>query len=155
MQKKHNQQGLTLIELLIGMTMSAMIFLVSSSLMASLFFSDTKSKHKEILEQAKNDIQSELSNQIRWGQTIAVTPNQLTIDGATYQITNERLYKNGDPLTPSDVVIDNFKVEDYSTLPYLASLRVEVELHHKTNTSAHDTLTLVASQRKLEFGEEK
>ncbi|OGM28311.1 hypothetical protein A2801_02535 [Candidatus Woesebacteria bacterium RIFCSPHIGHO2_01_FULL_41_10] len=112
---KRNIQGLMLIELLIGIAMSAIIFIVAASLVVFLFGSTTKSKQQQALEQTKNDIQTDIGNAARWADNVTFIGGVLQVDDAIYQLVDGAIEKNGIALTPSDVVITGFEVFKYVT----------------------------------------
>jgi prepilin-type N-terminal cleavage/methylation domain-containing protein len=152
--KKH-QEGLTLIELLIGITISSLIFLVSTSLVAALFSTNTKQKYQESLEQVKNDLTSEFSTNVRWGKSIKVASNELTVDDIKYTLRDSRIYKGSNPLTPADVDIERFEIKNYSTTATEVSIEIDISMQHKTYNSAQDVLKIVVSQRKHELSEDE
>jgi type II secretory pathway pseudopilin PulG len=148
--------GFTLIELLLGITLTVLIFLSASSLMALLFRSDLKTKHIEEIQQAKNDLQIEFTNTIRWGQNISFTGSnqaRLKVDDKTYTIEGGRIVRNNDPITPNNVTVTKFRVDDYSNDPKLKSLEIIVDFESKSSNSVKDSMRLVVSQRKTTFEE--
>ena len=110
------QRGFTLIELLVGVVVSAAIFLVASNLVASLFGSSTRQKQLETLEQSKNDLQSDIGNNIKWAdESISFTDGKLSADGDIYELIDGILYKNSIPLTPGNVYVESFNVTKFSS----------------------------------------
>ena len=117
--------GFTLMELLIGMTLISFIFLGVITATVVLLNSNARVKQIDHLEQAKNDLQLEFANTIRWAKAITlISPSELSItnsDDSTslYQFdsTNKRITKNGVPITSDTVDITNFEIHDYSRLP--------------------------------------
>ena len=115
---KHTySKGLTLIELLIGLTLSVSIFLIATSLMVNILGSNLKSKQAQTLEQVKNDFQAETSNSVRWANSLSFVNGVFEVDGDKYYLNYDdgRIYKNDIPITPSDVEVDSFDVARYST----------------------------------------
>ncbi len=146
--------GVTMVELIIGMAVASMIFLAVSSLIVLLFSSNNRVKQLEVLAQAKNDLQFELSNAIKWGNTItfANTPYpQIVVDSLTYRLENERIYKNDIPLTAEEVRITEMLINNYSVNPLYASLDINISLEHKNFAVIRDQLHLVVSQRPGEI----
>jgi len=149
--------GFTLMELLIGMTLISFIFLGVITATAVLLNSNARVKQIDHLEQAKNDLQLEFSNSIRWAKAITiVSPSELTItnsDSSTsaYQldVSTKRIVKNGVPITSDTVDIMNFEINDYSRLPApaLRSLQLFIEMQHHDFSAVRQTFRLVVSQR--------
>jgi type II secretory pathway pseudopilin PulG len=144
-------KGITLIEILIGITVSSIIFIVSSSLVASLFYAETRSKDSEALEQTKNDLQSEFYEKIKWGENINVLSDRLIVDDVEYSLSGGRLLKDGSALTAQKVNVQSFSIKDYSLSPDEVSLEITFELENKEKSSTKDSLKIIISQRKLEF----
>ncbi|MEK7165317.1 MAG: hypothetical protein AAB874_00735 [Patescibacteria group bacterium] len=150
-------QGFSLIELLAGISLTGMIFLGSTSLMFALFNSNSRVKQLDILEQTKNDLQVELSNQVRWAKTVNIlSPQQLDIEATNGEVISYRcdlaaknFLKNESTLTPKQVVISNCTIRNFSrTISHIpVSLELLIEMHHKEFIAVKDTLRLVVSQR--------
>jgi len=149
-----NEKGLTIIEILIGMTVSVIILMVSTSMMANIFYIDTKSKQSEILSQVKNDLQSEITVGVRWAETLSFSDNELVVDSNVYSLNGGLIEKNGEAITPSSVYIEELEVNDFSTMSQQKSLRVNIAMRHRDFTSVSDSLEVVVSQRKMEITEE-
>lgn len=149
-----NEKGLTIIEILIGMTVSVIILMVSTSMMANIFYIDTKSKQSEILSQVKNDLQSEITVGVRWAETLSFSDNELVVDSNVYSLNDGLIEKNGEAITPSSVYIEELEVNDFSTMSQQKSLRVNIAMRHRDFTSVSDSLEVVVSQRKMEITEE-
>jgi len=64
------KKGLTLIELLVTLGVSGLVFVVVGSIIGILFTTSTRDKRLEVFEQVKNDVAAELSNTLRWGQVV-------------------------------------------------------------------------------------
>lgn len=144
------QSGFTLVELLLGVTISVMIFLTASSFILLLFNTDLKSRRSQALEQAKYAIGQEISTAIKWAQKIDVAPNQITIDDSTvYKLQDGQIFKNGDPITPDTIEISNLEIKDYSVVSSLKSLEISMQLSFKNYATIQDTYKITASQRLL------
>jgi len=153
--QKHSQ-GFTLVELLLGITISVMIFLTATSVLSLLFRSDVKTKRIDELEQAKNDLSAEFSNKIRWASNITYTNGAnatLSIDESEYTLSNERVLKGDQPLTPASVAVKKLQVTNYSNNPLIKSLEIVVEMESKNNSSVKQSVRIIASQRKTRFEE--
>lgn len=143
-----NNKGFTLIELLVGITVSAIIFLTAGSLIALLFRTDVRTKRVENFEQAKNDLQAGLTNSVRWAQEVSFTESTLTTDGTEYKLSNSRLMKDNQPLTPQNIKVKSFKIEDFSNNDELKSLAIQIEMESTQTATSQDSMKLVVSQRK-------
>lgn len=147
------KKGMTLIELLIGITIASLIFIFSTNAMYSFFYNDTKSKGLEAIEQTKNDLYVELANKIRWGESISVdNPNgQITVDNIQYRLEDRVIKRDGEPITPESVIIESFKIDNYSTDAEYESLEIEFEFKNRSLGDTIDTFSFVVSRRKLEI----
>lgn len=150
------KKAFTLIELLIAMGMSSMIFMLVSTILVSTLNSNTRDIRQELFEQTKNDISINLSNDVRWAEKTAYSagdPAVLTLnDGAVvYNVVGGRLQKNGQAITPSSVVITKFTIENYTNVSsptQLASYQIVIEMEHIKISTAKDQMRIVVSQRK-------
>jgi hypothetical protein len=149
----NNKKGITLIELLIGITLSAAIFVVATSLIASIFTTDTKGRNLQAIAQVKDNIQAELSESVRWGNVILVSPNELTVDSSIYNLRQGRIYKDNNPLTPESVEIKSFTINDLSANSQYKSLQINVELAYKATVDQTDSFAVVVSQRRTQINE--
>jgi prepilin-type N-terminal cleavage/methylation domain-containing protein len=142
------RKGFSLIELVVAMALSAIIFMISTTLMMSIMTSNTKNLRQEAFEQVKNDLQSELSNAIRWSSSITFSPGVLTVDGVVYQLNGGVITKNGEALTSQNVLITSFNIQNLSNSASYASLKLDFQLQNKNDPAVKDTMRLVVSQRK-------
>lgn len=162
------RQGLTLVELLIAMTLASFVFLLVSTLLITVVNTNLKSKRQENFEQVKNDLLMEISNQVRWANLVGVAEvtNELVIcnkedltvcdPGITnseeiryrFNTVDGSVEKNGEAITPNNVVITMFKIKSLSGIPGFASLKIDVEMRDRSITTNTDTLNIVVSQRK-------
>jgi prepilin-type N-terminal cleavage/methylation domain-containing protein len=143
-----NQKGLTLIELLIGLTLSSMVFIVASSIVISTMGYSTKNKQNQNLEQTKNDLASDLSTNIKWATRIKVEPdnNSFVLNNGVntyeYKLNNKVITKNGSALTPTDIEISAFKINQRAT-----SLEINIDMESKQNHNIKESLNLILSPR--------
>jgi len=153
MNKKINYQGFTLIELIIGVLITTFIFLGASALILTLFGTSGRVQKSQSLDQAKNDIQVELTNNIKWAKILMIGPDSITADGVIYKFESDgRLYKNGIPMTSGEIFLKNVLVSDLSRTRVsgeeLISLKVSLDLESKRSSNISDHLNLVVSQRR-------
>jgi prepilin-type N-terminal cleavage/methylation domain-containing protein len=144
MQKRKTNSGLTLIEILVGLALSSMVFIVASSLVVSMMSYSTKSKESQALEQTKNDLAANFSTSVRWAGQIEAVDNgsEIKIDGVEYKLAGDQITKGGDALTSGDVKIDSFVVNKYKT-----SMEINVDMESKQNSNVTDTLNIIISPR--------
>lgn len=114
MNKKHTARAFTLVEILVGLAVSAAIFVVATSLVVNIFSSSLKSRQSETLEQVKNDLSAELGNNVRWADTMTIG-STLQIESTVYELSDGRIYKDGQPLTPLEVEITKFEVSKHES----------------------------------------
>jgi prepilin-type N-terminal cleavage/methylation domain-containing protein len=146
------KKGFSLIELLIAMTMSGMIFITVSSLLVTLLNSNTKNRRQEVFEQTKNDLFVELSNSIRWGDEISSTMDSLVVDGITYRLESGAVTRNGEAITPTAVEVTQFQIVPRSAATGFESFEINVVLKDKNFNLNTDKLDMVVSQRKTSGG---
>jgi prepilin-type N-terminal cleavage/methylation domain-containing protein len=145
------KKGFTLIELVIAIALSSVVFMISGSLIAFMVNNNYRNQRQEAFEQVKNDISIELSNAIRWGDKIQYNSGQMRIDSNEYSLSNNKILKNGSALTPDEVVIDSFEINNYSNDSSIGSYEIIIKMHNGGFSLASDTLNLVVSQRKTDI----
>ena len=149
---------MTLIELLIGITLTSFIFLSASSLMLTLFASNTRSKQIDILDEAKDDLQAELTGAVRWSAKVEVlnsnTLQVTSIDGTShtyaFNTASKTILKDGESLAIKDVSFTQFAVTDYSDQSVAASpvsLEIIIDMEHTRFPILKDHFRIVVSQR--------
>jgi prepilin-type N-terminal cleavage/methylation domain-containing protein len=109
----NSTKGFTFIEILVGLSVSAAIFMVATSLVVNLFSSTTKGRQTQALEQVKNDLQAEFGNSVRWADSISYIGGELSVDAQKYYIKDGKIYKNLEALTPEDIEVTKFEVSKY------------------------------------------
>jgi len=153
--------GFTLVELLVGIALSSLIFMAISTLMLVLFSSSSRVAQMDRLEQTQNDLQAELSNAIRWADQVDVTDSaRIKVyhesEETEYYIEEGRLYKKTSTamqvLTSQDVLINSLTAVNYSTASFgepdpKVSLNITIEMQDKQFFHVLDTVNLVVSQR--------
>jgi prepilin-type N-terminal cleavage/methylation domain-containing protein len=144
------KKAFTLIEFLVAMGVASMVFLLTSSVLMTIISANAKSAKNEAFEQAKNDLGAELTGVIKWASEVNLVNDDILVDGNLYHYESGRIYKNDVAITPGNVLINDFEVENYSTDPNLKSLAIFIQMTHKADILASDTLKIVVSQRKLE-----
>jgi prepilin-type N-terminal cleavage/methylation domain-containing protein len=142
------KKGFTLIELVIAISLSSVIFILAGSMMAFMINSNSKNLRQESFEQVKNDLVMEFSNALKWGTEINFATGEITADGKEYKLADGKIYKNGESLTGAGVVIDSFDITNYSGSPGIVSLLIEVKMHNANFPLSTDTMEMVVSQRK-------
>lgn len=108
---KKNIQGLTLIEVLIGLTITSFIFITATGVVVSLLGTSTKSKRVQAIEQVKNDLLVDIGNNTRWAERINFIDGVLEVDDTTYKLKDGLILKNDSPLTSSEVIVESFSVK--------------------------------------------
>lgn len=141
-------KGFTLIEFLIAIVLTSIIFVVVSSVIISTMYNTTKNKQGQILEQTKNDLAADLSNNIKWATRINVGANTNSFilyngpDSVEYKLNNKTVVKGNDALTPSQVAVTSFIVNRR-----LSSLEINIEMEDTQNRTIKDSLHLILSPR--------
>ncbi len=161
------QPGMTLLEILVALAMSSIVFLVVSGFLLNITGTNQSSKSQELFEQTKNDISTDLSNAIRWGKVFScqncdcnsssMQNSSLTIDTVVYAVNNQSLQRAGSALTSANVQVNRFLVCDRSAVrswdgsawisPY-PSYSIDIELQAKGSSILKDTFSFIASNRK-------
>lgn len=116
MQMNNQKKGFTLIEILVGLGVSAAVFVIATTLVVNIFTSSLKSRQVEVLAQVKNDLQAEFGNTVRWGDTISFNGGVLRVDSVSYSLSDGVIYKDGSPLTPVEVEVVGFDVVKYDPI---------------------------------------
>lgn len=142
--KNKLNSGFTLVELLLALTSAIVILVATSSLIISVMKSGVKNSTREILQQTKNDLSVDFSNNVRWAKQISVEEGgaSFEIDGVIYKHDGDRITKNGEEFTSSNVNVRSFSIEKYAT-----SLGIRVEIESKQDPNINDSLYLVLSPR--------
>lgn len=144
------KKGFTLVEFLIGMTMTVVIFIVATNLVVSFLSINTKSKRNQDLEEVKVDVSRQITDQLTWGTTITHSSNKLIIDKDTFELVGNTLKKNGSSLTPANVKVKDFSIFEYHNDPEnktAVSYKVEINLEHAESASIKDTISIFSSSR--------
>ena len=108
-------KAFTLIEILVGLALSAAIFVVTTSLVVNIFSSSLKSRQAELMEQVKNDLSAEFGNSVRWADSVSFVGGLLQIDALSYKLDGGRLYKGSSAITPEEVEITKFEITKYES----------------------------------------
>lgn len=152
--KKKVSGGMTMIEMLIVLTISVVVFWVSTSMVTGLFYSDERSKQEQLLDRAKDQLEQEFGERVRWAKEIEDREDGVKLDGVNYQLRGGRIMKEGKAITPDRVVVEAFEIENLSTDSHYQSLEIKVEMRDKMISSVHDSMRMVVSQRKTAIGGE-
>ena len=142
--------GVSLVELLVVIALSSFIFIIVTSLMASLLTLSSKSRQQQTIATAKNDLLTTISDSVRWGQTFRIdnSVSLLQIDGKSFQLVNGQVQKDGVPITSSDVQVKDWLVTNYSPLSAYPSLEIRLNLKSQSSPLIKDQLRFVISTRK-------
>lgn len=148
----NSKNGFSLIELLIAISLSGILFLGVSTLMISLFQSNTRVRQIDRLEQTKNDVAIELTNAIRWAKTVSFDTNALVLQTPnsttnTYKFENNKVFKNDSPITPPDVIVSNFVARNFGASPNLPLVQVSMDIADKQFPTITSHTQFVVSQR--------
>lgn len=148
----NSRRGFTLVELVLGIAVTAIIFIAASSAYVFLIKTGSRFSQTQVLDNAKVDLSQELLSAIRWAGSVTCS-SSLVIDGTTYAIgPTGLLSKNGQPLTARSVQATSFSCANYSSFPGYASLQLTINLQDVSVTPARSAvLNLVASQRRTSY----
>jgi len=150
--KKKVNDGFTLIEILVAITMAAIIFIAVLALMQAVMGSSRKTKMKQTIEQTKNDLLIDISNNTKWAEagTLEVPgdPEEGWIrvgDELEYRLDKGegRIQRNGEYLTSKNIVIEDFIVSQHSD----SSLEMEINMMHNLNPDFKDSIVIIVSPR--------
>jgi prepilin-type N-terminal cleavage/methylation domain-containing protein len=106
---KHTK-GFTLIEVLIGLSLSTAVFIIATNLVVTLLTSTNKARLLDEVSIARNDIETDISNNARFAENISFVNGILSLDNLNYKLDNGRLTKGGSPLTGENILVENFEV---------------------------------------------
>ena len=143
------RRGFTLVELVVVIGLSGLIFVVVSGLTVSLLTVGTKNRHQQTLEQARDDVTSDISNIVKWREGIlAWDKNRLQVGDVVYEKSGDRFLKNGVSLLGENVVVTEMGIENYSALEDYPSLIVGLKIESRVLPQVKDEIKLVVSRRK-------
>ena len=141
--------GLTLVELVVAIGLSGMMFVLVAGLTVSLLTVGTKNRHQQALEQVRDDVSSDMSNVVKWQEgSITWDDNRLQIGGVIYEKNGDRLLKNGVSLLGENVSLTGMSVENYSLEADYPSLVVNLKIESRALPQVKDEIKLVVSRRK-------
>ena len=136
-------------ELVVVIGLSGLIFVVVSGLTVSLLTVGTKNRHQQTLEQARDDVTSDISNIVKWREGIlAWDNNRLQVGDVVYEKSGDRFLKNGVSLLGENVVVTEMGIENYSALEDYPSLIVGLKIESRVLPQVKDEIKLVVSRRK-------
>ncbi len=138
-------------ELLVAMSLSSVVFIMVGSILAVFVSHNTQNQRQEVFEQVKNDLATELTNNIKWATNVTYGLGYVDADGTEYRADNGNLLKNGTNLLPDRVAVSRFEIIDRSAIPDLVSLEINIELEDRNYPVAKDGLHVVVSQRKTDI----
>ncbi|HBC72663.1 MAG: hypothetical protein UX91_C0005G0041 [Candidatus Amesbacteria bacterium GW2011_GWB1_47_19] len=142
------KKGISLIELLIAMALAVFVFLLVISMLMTILTANARSSRQETFEQTKNDLQSELTNAVKWGKDISWSSGQLIVDGVAYSRISNVIIKNGQLLTPPQVKITNWTITELGQGDPNISLRMEIAMENAANSSIKDNMILTVTKRQ-------
>lgn len=155
------RRGFTLVETIISIALSSLIFVSASGVMAIMFSSNNRTRQVQTIEQTKNDLHLDISNAIRWADKVEILGNQLLVtqvDGAqnryTYNSTDGNVMKDTQVLGQESVRVTSFEIFDRSydvTAVKPKSLEIVIGLEHREFPVLKDSLRIIVSQRLAEI----
>ncbi|KKU63211.1 MAG: hypothetical protein UX87_C0019G0002 [Candidatus Amesbacteria bacterium GW2011_GWA1_47_16] len=145
------RKAFTLVELLIGLALAGMVFVMISSFMVTLLNSTVKDKRRQAFEQTKNDLHREFSTKVLWAEAVTAETDRFSADGQEFKIIGERIYRDTTPITPENIRVTSFEVQNLSADPEFVSLQINVQMISKTPDLSQDALTSIISQRRLKI----
>lgn len=148
-----NKKGISLIELLLAIALSAIIFVIASSIMMGVARSNLNSRRQENFEQVKNDVQNELVNSIKWAKEVTWTTNQITIDGKIIKLEGMKIFRDSDAITPDSVRITKMEIAELGPGDENVSLKVTIEMQNAQIATVKDSFVVVATKRSTEIVE--
>ncbi|MCA9390145.1 prepilin-type N-terminal cleavage/methylation domain-containing protein [candidate division WWE3 bacterium] len=165
MQKNtfNNSKGLTLIEVVIYIAISALLLVVNLGVLVNILRVRAETVETQDLNFAMNTLSLAVTQDLRWGDTA-----QLTNGGAELEITKgsdtlhyyrqgNALFKeeNGTPyqVSPNNVVVTSLAFEDLSTVDTPPSIRVTIQAYGATTIrQVPATVTTTVSMRNKSVG---
>lgn len=100
-------------ELLLGLTMATIIFILATNVVISFLNVNTRSRASSEVEQVKRDVISEITNALTWGGSISYVDGVLKVDRDEYKVIDGRLLKNNNPMTAENVVVSNMAIKRF------------------------------------------
>lgn len=151
-------RGITLIEVIIGVTVGSIIVAIMMQIVGQFQTSEYSSSRYNELNQAMNNVYTEISQEIHNATVVKVNPHKLEIekgvDKSSYQVEDGILYRFVPPdkiaLTPDTITVEKFDVENYSPDDNLVLAGISLKLVHnnKEPKEIFAEYQTVISQRK-------
>jgi prepilin-type N-terminal cleavage/methylation domain-containing protein len=151
------QRGVTLVELLVAISIFGVLLIGAMSLVTGLLSASKRVTQIDMLAGIKHDISRDLTDEIHWAKSIAVSPayDELTVtrqDDSVihYRVTAGQLTKELTPLHSAEVEITSFSVRNYNPAG-LPSIDIRADLRQKKFVSVSSTFHVVVTQRTLTY----
>lgn len=141
-------KGVTYLEILIGICVSALIFWLSISLISFILLRDVKDTYTQEFESAKAQVHETLTHEIAWSSEFNTTgDDSFSVDGIEYSVESGILLKNGKKVELKNVLVESMDVHNLSSSDDLATVELQISLKHKKSNSIFDSINFVVSQR--------
>lgn len=141
-------KGVTYLEILIGICVSALIFWLSVNFLSFVLLRDVKDAYTQEFESAKAQVHETLTHEIAWSDRVSLTgENSFSVDGIEYSVSSGNLLKNGKKVQLKNILVESMNVRNLSSSDKLATVEVQVFLKHEKSNSIFDSLDFVVSQR--------
>lgn len=149
-----NNRGITYLEIIVGITISALIFWLSINLLSFVIFRDVQGAYNQEFETAKAQVHELLTHEIAWSNDFQLDGNDsLTVDGVEYSVRSGNLTKNGKQIELENVIVDSLDVKNLSTNEKLATVQVQITLRHQKINQFLTQLTLSSAKEISRFYE--
>lgn len=123
-------RGLSLIELVVVFAIGLILLIITLAILGDFFRSRKVSRNLANLQVTSGNIFQGLTQEIHWSDDYYVDTNSLTLyqdeEEIYYSIVNDRLNKDGKPISPPEAIITSFKV--YNRAPFESLPLLEIHL---------------------------
>ena len=143
MKIKSHRQGISLLEIVVEIPLTALLLLLISGTFISILNVRNRIQKNIQAQQINNQVLTTINNDIKWADTINYTSPTLTLTYANYTVQytyqDKQIVRNytpnlGTPITenliPPKFEITQFSLIDHSSNPQLPSYQVNVTLSY-------------------------
>ena len=137
MKLASNSAGFTLIEIMLVMVILSLILTMAGGMFFDIFRTKKTVEEQQLLSSTVLSFYNQIEKKVKWAQAITSISGSsfiFTDDTGNHheiEFSDEKILDNGMALTPENVRVKSFNVEDLSPDPDLPSLKFTLDLQSK------------------------